>query len=90
MRGEMSLINKFSQGCLYDDLARALQFVQTAFEAFRQVGWHNQIAKFDAGVHNLGEGAQIQHPAILIHALQGRERVTIKAKLAVIIIFQDP
>ena len=50
----------------------------------------HHVAQAKAGIECLAEGADIDHRGVGDQTLQGGDRLTGKAKLAVIIIFDDP
>ena len=57
--------------------------------AFQQPGRQHQKAKTHRGGNGLGKGVQVNDPAPVIDALQGRDGTTSVAELAVIVILDD-
>jgi hypothetical protein len=51
--------------------------------------WRNDVAQTQRGTENLTHRSRVNHPAGIIHALQGRERRPGETELGVIIVFED-
>ncbi len=71
-------------------MAAAVKLSMGVLQVADQRPRDHHVAQAQAGIERLAEGADIDHRGVGDQTLQGGDRLTGKAKLAVIIIFDDP
>ena len=82
--------NKLRQRHLDQRMAAAVKLSMGVLQVADQRPRDHHVAQAQAGIERLAEGADIDHRGVGDQTLQGGDRLTGKAKLAVIIIFDDP
>ncbi len=87
---EMPLPDKIRHAGLQQRRATAATQPAAARECFRQTDGHHQISHAQRREQRFAEGAGVQHPTLNIEAFQRRQRPPVIAKLAVVVILEDP
>ena len=59
-------------------------------KAVHKIRWHDHVAKPQGRKQNLAKGSDINHSRVAIQSLQAGNRVAFVAKLAVVIVLDNP
>jgi hypothetical protein len=90
VRGEVPLRDERRKGRLRHDPRMVVQRPPRPCKRLHQIVRHDEVADPQTREQHLREGAQIDRPAAVIEAPQGRQRRSGIAVLAVVIVLDDP
>ncbi len=85
---QMTLADEIDQGRLGDRRGVGIDQRPDREEGVDQLLGHHHVADPQARKHDLAHGADVDHPAIAIEALEGRERPPGVAVLAVVVVLE--
>ena len=88
--GKVAHLDELGQRGLQGHLAGAVEVVVGLLEVGHQRLGHHQVAQFQPRIQHLGEGAHVEHAAIVVQPLQRRHGRPAEAELAVVVVFQHP
>ncbi|MNT28674.1 hypothetical protein D3C72_1643790 [compost metagenome] len=86
----VAFLNKLRQRGLDQQMAAAIQLCMCGFQRRHQRFRQHHITQSQRRIQRFAEGADIDHRRVGFQALQRRDRLTGKAKLAVVVIFNNP
>jgi hypothetical protein len=87
---EMAVRHEIRQRRLQMQLPRPIDAGAGPRERLGHLRRHHHVAHAQAGEHGLAEGAQVDHAAVGVQALQRRDRRAVVAELAVVVVLQHP
>ena len=89
MPGQQPVVDEPGQGQLGGRLAVAVGELAGGAERLAQRRRRDQVAGAQRGEQGLGEGADVDHPAVLVEAVQRVQRALHEPELAVVVVLDD-
>ncbi len=88
--GKVPLVEKGRDGRLQQVRAVVVQTIRLAGERWGLFGGYHQVGQTQAWKQDFAEGAGVEHAALLVEALEGRQGLALVAVFAVVVVLDDP